>query len=376
MVKITRRDFLKTITVSLGAITLDQIITACQGNSPTPIPTEETTFQKLPARLPSTPEPMSSQIQPSPTHPLAREATRFQPTDSPQLEPSPTIDVHSESPTQIFTPAGLPDLVVARNGQPEDLVQRALAAIGGIERFVKPGANVIIKPNICVAYHTYEYAATTNPWVVGALVKLCFGAGAASVRVLDYPFGGTPQEAYSVSGIAEQVKSAGGEMVAMSGFKYVSTMVPKGKKMRQVDIFGDILKADAVIDVPIAKHHSSAVLTLGMKNLMGVVSNRGAMHQSLHQQIADLTSLIMPTLTVIDAIRILLRNGPTGGNLDDVKQLDTIIVSPDIVAADSYATGLFGLKPEDVGYIPAAVALGLGRSDLDNLRIEELNVSA
>ncbi len=267
-----------------------------------------------------------------------------------------------------------PDLVVGRGGEPEELVRRSLAALGGIERFVKPGANVIIKPNICVAYHTYEYAATTNPWVVAALVKLALAAGAGRVRVLDYPFGGTAEEAYSRSGIQEQVLAAGGEMEIMSKFKFVSTDIPAGQDLRQCDIYDDVLQADVLIDVPIAKHHSLARLTLGMKNLLGVIWDRPAIHWDLGQRVADLTSRVRPTLTVIDAVRILTANGPTGGNLDDVKKLDTVIASPDIVAADSYAASLFGLKPDDLAYIQAATAMGLGRSDLSNLKIEELIV--
>ena len=105
------------------------------------------------------------------------------------------------------------------------------------------------------------------------------------------------------------------------------------------------MKADVLIDVPVAKTHGLARLTLGMKNLMGLIKNRSAIHSNLGQRIADLTSLFHPTLTVIDAVRMLMANGPTGGNLDDVKQMDTVIVSPDIVAADSFAATLFGLVP-------------------------------
>ena len=293
--------------------------------------------------------------------------------EDPTVAAAPAANNPTESPTQARN-SSYPDLVVGRGGEPEELVRRSLAALGGIERFVKSGANVIIKPNICVAYHTYEYAATTNPWVVAALVKLALAAGAGRVRVLDYPFGGTAEEAYSRSGIQEQVLAAGGEMEIMSKFKFVSTDIPAGQDLRQCDIYADVLQADVLIDVPIAKHHSLARLTLGMKNLLGVIWDRPAIHWNLGQRVADLTSRVRPTLTVIDAVRILTANGPTGGNLDDVKKLDTIIASPDIVAADSYAAGLFGLKPDDLAYIQAATAMGLGRSDLSNLKIEELTV--
>jgi len=254
------------------------------------------------------------------------------------------------------------------------MVQRALAALGGMERFVRPGDDVIVKPNICVGYHTYEYAATTNPWVVAALVRLCLEAGARRVRVMDYPFGGGAEQAYVRSGIQEQVAASGGEMEIMPQFKFVSTEIPQGLTLRQCDIYDEVLNADVVIDAPIAKHHGLARLTLGMKNLMGVIRNRPMMHRNLGQRLPDLTSRIQPALTIVDAVRILVDNGPTGGSLDDVKKMDTVIVSPDIVAADSYAATLFGLQPNDLAYVRAATDMGLGRSDLDSLDIEEISI--
>ena len=266
-----------------------------------------------------------------------------------------------------------PDLVVARGSDPAELVRQALKAIGGLGQFIKSGDDVIVKPNICVAYNTYEYAATTNPWVVGAVVKLALEAGARRVRVMDFPFGGTPQEAYAISGIEEQVKAAGGEMEVMSRLKYVDTEIADGTGLKHANIYEDILKA-VVINVPIAKHHSLARLTLGMKNLMGTIEDREAIHYHMGERLTALTSRIRPALTIIDAVRILTDNGPTGGDLNDVKKLDTLIVGPDIVAADSYATTLFGLKPEDISYISAGAAAGLGRSDLKSLKIQEVTV--
>ncbi len=176
------------------------------------------------------------------------------------------------------------------------------------------------------------------------------------------------------SGIQEQVQAAGGEMTAMPAFKFVKVELPNGLDLKQTEAFKDALQADVLIDVPIAKDHGAARLTLGMKNLMGLVQNRSAIHHNLGQRIADLASLFQPDLTVIDAVRVLMANGPTGGDLNDVKKLDTVIASADIVAADSYATTLFGLQPEDIAYIRAAAAMGLGRSDLANLKITEIAV--
>ena len=140
------------------------------------------------------------------------------------------------------------------------------------------------------------------------------------------------------------------------------------------EVFDEVFNTDVLIDVPIAKHHGSAILTLGMKNLMGLIRNRSALHTNLGQSIAALNTLIRPTLTVIDAVRILMVNGPSGGNLDDVKKLDTVIASTDIVAADSYATTLFGMRPEDIPYIQAGADMGLGIKDLATLKIEEISL--
>ena len=335
-----RRSFLRWLAIQFGAVIGGRLLAACGK------PEEQIRSVAPPAKNTSTVPPEYTATQPEPS-----------------VTPEPTIPTY-------------PDLAVARGGDPDALVRAALDALGGMEQFVKPGDDVIVKPNICVAYHTYEYAATTNPWVVGTLVKLCWAAGAARVRVMDYPFGGTAEQAYIRSGIEEQVLAAGGMMEPIALFKFVETDIPEGVDLRTCEIFDDVLQADVVINVPIAKHHSLARLTLGMKNLMGVIKDRPAMHRNLGQRLADLASRVRPALTVVDAVRILRDNGPSGGDLNDVQKLDTVIASPDIVAADSYAATLFGLQPERLTYVVAGEAMGLGRSDLGNMKIEEIIVGA
>ena len=368
-IPISRRAFLGKLAVLGGAAALSQFLAGCAPNTATPEPSIPSTDTELPKEQA---KPTETAFQPSePTSPPTPTATEAHTATA--GEPEPTHE--SQPPTATDIPRQNPDLVVARGGEPEDMVRQALAALGGMERFVAAGSSVIVKPNICVAYHSYEYAATTNPWVVGALVKLAYEAGAKLVRVMDYPFGGSPEEAYHVSGIAEQVKAAGGELItSLPKFKFVDTDIPNGKNLRSTKIFDDILNADVVINVPIAKNHGLARLTLGMKNLLGVVWNRPAMHVGLGQNLADITSRVRPALTVIDAVRMLMDNGPSGGNLNDVKKADTIIASPDIVAADSYAATLFGMQPDDLEYIRAGVKSGLGSNDLQNLKIEEIAV--
>lgn len=346
-----RRFFIRWMAVQLGAIFGSQFLVGCRRGL---VPLTEYPSSALPtATYPKLPTAAGSET-PSESTPI--------------VEASPT--------TESVEPSTTPELSVARGGEPEALVKAAIASLGGMQRFVRTGDRVLVKPNICVAYHSYEYAATTNPWVVSTLVKLSLEAGAGSVLVMDFPFGGTPDEAYVRSGIQEQVLAAGGEMEAFSTFKFVDTEIPMGMDLKKCDIYDEVLRADVVINVPIAKDHGLARLTLGMKNLMGVIKDRPAMHRNLGQRLADLASRVRPALTVVDAVRILTYGGPSGGSLDAVKKLDTVIASPDIVAADSYAATLFGMVPEDLDYIRAGAAMGLGRSDLGNLRIEEINLSA
>lgn len=287
--------------------------------------------------------------------------------------PSQSAKTRMAPPTPL---AGSTYLAVARGGDdPEALVRRAVAAIGGMERFVPKGASVLVKPNVCTTGRAYEYAATTNPWVVAAVVKMCREAGAGSVRVFDNPFGGTAEEAFASSGIAEQVLAAGGDVEYPAAMKFVAMALPAGETLKKAQFYDGALDADVLINVPIPKHHSLAQLTIGMKNFLGVIRDRPEMHASLNQKLVDLNQFLLPTLTIVDAVRILTANGPTGGNLDDVRKLDTVIATHDGVAADAYAATLFGWSdPNRLLYVKYGAERGIGRSDLANLKIEEIAV--
>jgi uncharacterized protein (DUF362 family) len=263
---------------------------------------------------------------------------------------------------------------VVRGSDPAAITETAIKALGGIERFVATGNDVIIKPNICVNHNTFEYASTTNPTVVATLVRLCLGAGAKRVRIMDTPYTGDPETAYRASGILDAVVEAGGKMEVMSRVKYAQFDIPDGRDIKQWSVYRDVVEADVLINVPIAKHHGSSRLTLGCKNLMGVIQDPNQFHRNLHQRIADLNSLIRPTLTLVDAVRILTAHGPGGGNLDDVKKMDMVIASHDTITADAYATTLFGLKPDDIAYIKLGAEMGLGERDWGKVRLEEINV--
>ena len=262
-----------------------------------------------------------------------------------------------------------PIVVVAEKDKPAELVRKAIKALGGMGRFVKKGNRVLIKPNIAFA-RPPEGAANTNPEVVAELVQLCFEAGAREVIVLDYTLD-PARITYEMSGIAKAAEAKGARMVYVSPRDFVPIEVPKGKILSAYDVrvLKQVLDADVFINVPIAKTHGSARLTLGMKNLMGVIQDRGSWHRSgdLHQCIADFVTAVKPHLTVIDAIRILASGGPKGPGR--VEQKDTIIASTDIVAADAYAATLFGLTPSDVPHIIKAAELEVGVADLKRVKI-------
>ena len=351
-------------TPQSASATATPTVTTEQGKAAfTPTPTTEQ------GKAAPTPTPTTEQGKVTATPTADRGKPVLTPTPAAPTKPAATATTRPRS--ENTEPAYL---AVARGPDPAAITRAAIEALGGIGRFVKAGDRVIIKPNICVNHNTYEYASTTNPTVVATLVRMCLEAGAKRVRVMDTPYTGDPETAYRMSGIQEAVSEAGGEMEIMSEVKYARFKIPDGRDINAWSVYRDIMEADVLINVPIAKHHSLARLTLGCKNLMGVIGNPGVFHRNLHQRIADLTSLIRPALTVVDAVRILTAHGPGGGNLDDVKKMDTVIASHDIIIADAYATTLFGLTPDDIGYIKIGAEMGLGRKDWNGVRVEEVAV--
>lgn len=354
---ISRRDFLRLAATGASALALNELLAACGA-------------EELPANtsVPPTEKPTAT------AEPTAAD-TPQPPTQTPEevaAEIDPTV---TEEPTATATDIPSPDLVVVRNGEPDQLVRQALAAMGGMEKYVPAGADVIIKPNVCVDFRTYEWGATTNPWVVGALVTMCFEAGAGRVRVMDQTWKRNMTKAYLESGIQEQVEAAGGEMEWMPLEKFVPVSAPQALELTSFDIYDEILNTDVFINVPVAKHHMNAKLTLSMKNLMGIIRDRPIIHKNFGQRIADLASAIRPTLNVMDAVRVMTKNGPMGFLKKDTLQMDTLIVSEDMVAIDSYTTRFFDMQPEDLDYVVCATEMGLGRSDLENLLIEEIDLS-
>ncbi len=260
-------------------------------------------------------------------------------------------------------------VVAVAEGKNFDMITRgAIAALGGMQRFVKRGDVVVVKPNMGWDRNA-EQGANTHPLVVRAVVEECLKAGAKRVKVFDRTCN-DERRCYVNSGIEPALKGMKNVEVKHIEEERFKKVVLNGAALKEWDLYGEALAADAFINVPVAKHHGLTRLTLGLKNIMGVMGgNRGSIHKNIDSALADVNAVLKSHLVVIDATRILTAHGPQGGNLDDVKVLNKVIASTDIVAADAYATTLFGLKPADIAVTVAAYKRGLGEMNLNKVRI-------
>ena len=267
------------------------------------------------------------------------------------------------------TPAA-PDIVISKGTSPARITEAAVRSLGGMSRFVSRGDVVLVKPNMSWDRKP-ELAATTNPEVVATLVRLCLEAGAKEVKVFDNSLD-DPRRSYVTSGIMAAAKGAGATVSYMDVRKF-RKMDLKGEVLKTWEVYQEAMEVDKMINCPILKQHTTARLTMGMKNLMGLIGGeRGQIHWHLEQAIVDLAAFFRPTLVVLDAFRILTANGPQGGSLKYVKQLNTVAASRDQVAIDAMGARLFGLRPAELAHLPIAVKRGLGHMDLTKLRIKEV----
>ena len=263
----------------------------------------------------------------------------------------------------------------------KEMVRRALNALGGMDKLVSKGNRVIIKPNIAWNQKP-EFAANTNPFVVAALVELCREAGASRVKVMDHTCSANPETSYENSGIAKTARQAGAEVSYIDKNRFRDFTIADGDVLKSWPFYEEMVYADEVdvlINVPIAKQHGTSRLSMGLKNVFGMIGgDRGSLHTDIHPKIADLNKFVKIDLTVVDAYRILKNHGPTGGRLDDVdNSIDRarrIIVSTDSVAADAYGATLFGIQPKDVGYIRESHEQGLGEIDYRLKGFEEIHL--
>jgi len=274
-----------------------------------------------------------------------------------------------------------PDLAVAHGENAAAIARKAVELVGGMKRFVSKGDVVVVKPNIGWD-RLPRMAANTNPDLVVALIQMVLDAGAKQVKVFDNPVNNA-NATYPRSGIAEAAKTAGATVKFLDE-RFFKDIELKGEFLKKWPVYTEALDCDCLINVPIAKQHSMARLTMAMKNHMGIIGgNRSEWHRSLDVALAEFAAFIKPKvkLTVLDAYRILVRNGPTGGAARDVEMPRKCIAGVDQVAVDAYGTTLFKdpggapLKPTELGYLVKAKEMGIGENDLSKLVIQEVEVA-
>jgi uncharacterized protein (DUF362 family) len=248
------------------------------------------------------------------------------------------------------------------------ITRNALNALGGIQKFVKPGNVVVVKPNLGWDRKP-DYAANTHPLVVKAIAEECLKAGAKKVKIFDNPCN-DPRRCYENSGVSAALKGVKNiELKYMEDERYKNTKL-NGVFLKEWELYDEALLADVFINVPVAKHHGLTRVSLGLKNIMGIMGgNRGYIHRGIEDALVDVNKVVKSHLTVIDATRILLNHGPQGGNLKDVKVLNKVIACQDIIAADAYATTFFGLNPQDISTTVTAYKRGMGEMNLGKVKV-------
>ncbi len=261
--------------------------------------------------------------------------------------------------------AGADPLNVEADRDPASLTRRAIDALGGMRRFVSRGDVVVVKPNIGWD-RTPLHAANTNPRVVAEVVRLAYDAGAKTVVVTDASCN-EPNRCFQRSGIWKAAYDVGAEVIIPAEHRF-RTMRLRGEVLDEWLVYTALIEADKVINVPVAKHHNLSGYTGAMKNWYGSLGGRrNRLHQNIDVSIADLATFMQPTLTVLDATRVLMRNGPQGGNIADTKELHTVCASIDQVAADAWGATLIGKTAEEIRYLAMGEARSLGVVDFAKL---------
>lgn len=264
-----------------------------------------------------------------------------------------------------------PRVVVVHGKEIPAMLEAGLNALGGWKSFVPPNGKVTLKPNAAWAATPGE-GANTHPALVEACIHACRAAGAAQVVLPENPCS-PAEKAFRMSGIADAARRGGARLYQPAGNEYQLVEIPRGKSLRQVKVANDVVSTDCLINLPVAKTHGSAQLTIGLKNWMGSVLDRGWWHRhNLHQCIADFSTRIRAHLTIVDALRIMVANGPRGpGPLEHPNQL---IFGTDPVAVDAYAATLFSKDPLSIPHLQIAHEMGLGCGDIKQLDIVHLRL--
>lgn len=260
-------------------------------------------------------------------------------------------------------------LVVVHGTDIARMLAAGMQAMGGWGAFIQKGKPATVKPNIGWA-STAEQGGNTNPELVAECIRACRAAGASAVVIPEKPCS-PARVSFEMSGIAAAAKEAGARLYELQDEHCRTVEFPRGKILRQADVAMDILDTGCLINLPVAKTHKGATLTIGLKNWMGSVRDRGFWHRNgLHQCIADFSTEVRPHLTIVDATRIMVTNGPRGpGQMEYPGEL---IFGTDPVAVDAYAATLFKIEPFRVPYIQLAHDMGIGCGDLSQVTVQRL----
>ncbi len=257
---------------------------------------------------------------------------------------------------------------IVRGSDRIETVDKAIELLGGIERFVKPGETVAIKPNVAFASPPM-LAATTNPELVAEVVRLCYSRGQAKkVIVTDNPIN-DPASCFTLSGIGKAAEAAGAKVILPKPHLFKHTTLNGGRLIKDWPVFYEpFAKVDKLIGIaPVKDHHRSGA-SMSMKNWYGLLGgHRSTFHQDINTIIAELAMMVKPTLVILDGTEVMITNGPTGGSTSDLKRANTLIASTDMVAADSYGCSLLNLKVSDLPYLAKAAGTGAGITDYESL---------
>ena len=269
--------------------------------------------------------------------------------------------------------ASYPDLVAVRGGTPEVMFDRGIKSIGGISRFVKRGQKVLLKPNISWDSPP-DRAANTSPGLVATVVKHCLDAGASKVVIMDHSIEYWKNSLQN-SGVHAAATGAGAIYAPAESEGYYQNVAVNGRRLKEAMIHEAVLECDVLISVPVLKHHGGAGVSIAAKNLMGCVWNRRTYHSNgLQSCIADFLLVRKPDLSIVDANRVITKNGPRGGSSSDIVEMNSLLISQDIVAIDTAASMMLGRQPSEIEHIRLAAEAGLGRMDLSNLNIERIKI--
>ena len=274
----------------------------------------------------------------------------------------PSLVVVRSSPPRADEFGSKEEELQAREAQAFSMVKAAMDAMGGVGQFITKGDVVVIKPNVAFDKNP-DLAATTQPDTLAAVVKLCLGAGARKVIVADNPIN-NPESCFFKTKVGDAALRAGAEL-----------MLPKDSYFEQLDVGGETItgtwrmfyrpfrEATKVIGISPVKDHNLCKATVTMKNWYGLLGNpRNQFHQDIHGIISDFAKMMKPTLVIADGRKMLMRNGPTGGSLNDVKNGDTIVVGTDHTAVDSWCvTRLLDKQRHEIVYLDKVIQRGLGK---------------